>query len=225
MEVTTIRIFNKSYLINNPGSGRVGSKLSMGIPYEKDLLVDTYQHKLTGTAFDVGAHIGNHALFFAGVCGLKVHAWEPHEKSLSMLEDNLALNPDLDITVHSWGAGNTHTRGRFISSMQIGLDPDRDGDKMKLEQGHVEVRPIDSIGIIDDLALVKIDVEGMEVQVLEGMVENLTANKPVIYTEAHTDEDWQNIGNVLTPLGYSMTRAIHMGSRQLRWNHPKGPNK
>src|SRR5690606_28744186 len=88
LEIVTINAFDRSYRINNPGEGRVASKLNNGEPYERKLLVDCYQQKPNGTVFDVGAHIGNHTLYFAAICGLKVHAWEPFDDSRKQLEDN-----------------------------------------------------------------------------------------------------------------------------------------
>ena len=60
---------------------------------------------MTGSVFDVGAHIGNHTLYFGAVCGLKVYAWEPHDGSLKQLHANLALNPQLEVEVFDWAAG------------------------------------------------------------------------------------------------------------------------
>lgn len=217
MTVTTIEAHGRTYRINNPGTGRVGSKLNMGIPYEQKLLNQVYNDHHTGVAFDIGAHVGNHTLFFAAVCGLTVHAWEPYDLSRGMLEDNIALNPGLDITVHPWAAGDRHTRGRFTTGMWLEFDPERDGDTLKLERGHIPVHPIDDEVNIQNVAVVKIDVEGMESEVLAGMVNHLDRDRPVVYTEAHTDHDLLKIRRVIGPLGYKVVRYLHMGSRQVRW--------
>ena len=99
-EVVTIEAFDRTYRINNPGEGRIGSKLNNREPYERKLLVDCYQLSRTGTVFDVGAHIGNHTLYFAAICGMEVHAWEPFADSRKQLEANLALNPGLAVNCH-----------------------------------------------------------------------------------------------------------------------------
>ena len=223
-DVLTIESFDRSYRIINPGAGRVGSKLVMGEPYEKRLLVDIYQAAHTGTAFDVGAHIGNHTLYLAAVCGLKVHAWEPYPKSRAMLLDNLALNPDLDVTVHDWAAGASDARGRFTPGMWIEFDPNRDGAALKTNRGDVPVHRIDDHVDIEDLTVIKVDVEGMEADVLAGAVGHIRRCRPTIYTEAHTDQDHDAVANVLEPEGYTVTRHIRMGSLMERWQHPKGPS-
>ncbi len=224
-DVVTIRGFGRDYRINNPGAGRVGSKLAHGEPYERKLLVDAYQLGLVGTAFDVGAHIGNHTLYFAAICGLTVHAWEPYDESRFMLEENLALNPSLDdrVIVHDWAAGAAHTRGRFTSGMWLEFDPTRDGSTLTLERGHVQVHPIDDEVDVPDLAVMKVDVEGMEADVIKGALGHIERSRPVIYSETHTQESHDSVAALLEPLGYRMTKPVRMGSVMERWQHPKGP--
>jgi len=222
-DVVEISMFGRSYRIINPGAGRVGSKLAVGEPYERKLLVDCFQQHLSGTAFDVGAHVGNHTLFFAAVCGLRVHAWEPHARSRGMLCDNLALNPTLDVTVHEWAAGAEDGRGRFTDGMWIEFDPARDGAAVKLDRGDVPVHRIDDHLDVDDVQVMKIDVEGMEPHVIAGAIGHIDRCRPVIYAETHTGDAHREVEGLLGPLGYVMTRAIHMGSTMERWQHPAGP--
>lgn len=205
------------YQIVNPGPGRVGSKLANREPYEKPLLQKIYRLGLSGTAFDVGAHIGNHTLWLAAVCGFKVHAWEPFEKSRILLEENLILNPDLDVTVHDWGAGAESTRGRFTEGMWIEFDPTRDGAELTLDRGHVPVHRIDDFVQVDDLAVIKVDVEGMEHDVLAGAIENIRRCRPVIYAEAHTRTASRKVADVLVPEGYRAGEVIRMGSPMQTW--------
>jgi FkbM family methyltransferase len=215
--ICDIAAFGLRYRINDPG-GRVGSKVTNGEPYERRLLVDIHQHNLAGTAFDVGAHVGNHSLYLAAICGLRVHAWEPHDQSRHQLEANLALNPGLDITVHAWAAGARVARGRLTPGRWVEFDPARDGANLKLDRGHVRVRPIDSYLDVSDLAVLKVDVEGMEAAVLEGALDHIERCRPLIYTETHTDQSHDSVAQLLEPLGYEMTRAIHMGSTMERWS-------
>lgn len=218
-DIVTIERFGASYRIVNPGAGRVGSKLSNGEPYEKQLLYEIHRRGLSGTAFDIGAHIGNHTLWFAAVCGLKVHAWEPFTDSRAALERNLTLNPDLDVTVHDWAAGATDTRGRFTTGMWLEFDPTRPGDKLTLDRGHVQVHRIDDHLDVDDLAVIKVDVEGMEADALAGAAGHIERCRPVIYAEAHTRTASQKVDQVLEPLGYISTGVVRMGSPMERWEH------
>lgn len=218
-DVVTIDGPGRSYRITYPGPGRVGSKLVHGEPYERRLLADIHRLGLSGTAFDVGAHIGNHTLWLAAVCGFRVHAWEPHDGSRAQLEANIALNPDVDVVVHDWGAGAGDGRGRFTSGMWIEFDPGREGAALHLDRGGVQVHAIDDMLDVADLAVVKIDVEGMEADVITGARRHLTRCRPVVYAETHTPVAHRSIRRAL-PRGYRMTARIVMGSTMERWEHP-----
>lgn len=211
----TIEAHGTSYRIISPG-GRIGSKLERGIPYEHALLEQIWRLGLEGSAFDVGAHVGNHSLWLAAVCGLKVHAFEPHPKSLPLLQESVALNP-FDITIHAWGAGAAHARARFTPGMWLSFDPERDGEKLTLDRGHVEVHPIDEMLDVEDLVLIKVDVEGMEADVLRGATRHIIRSRPEIFAETHTKKARRRTDEVLVPLGYHLKSVIQMGSPMGWW--------
>lgn len=207
-DTVTIEAHDRSYDIADPG-GRIGSKLEHGEVYERRLLDDIYDLGLTGTAFDLGAHVGNHALWLAAICGFSVHAWEPHKATATKLRANVRRNPDIDVTVHGWAAGDRATRGRFSGE---------DGSRtIKVDRGDVPVKRIDDHVTVEDLAVVKADVEGMESHALAGAAEHLKRCRPVVYTEVHTDIDRARIAAVLDPLGYHADGEIQMGSLMVRW--------
>lgn len=208
-EIVTIEHYDASYLIRDPG-GRIGSKLVNGEPYERNLLVDVYQQGRTGSALDIGAHVGNHSLWLAAICGLKVHAFEPNPTSRAQLVENARINPSADITVHPWAAGDETTTGTIDRAMVVTV-----GD------GPIEVRRIDDVLDLDDVGVIKVDVEGMEAAALRGALDHIGRSLPDIYTEAHTPESHDEVAAVLEPLGYEMTRGIHMGSTMERWQHPR----
>ncbi len=60
---------------------------------EAALLEDLRLHLAPGALFlDLGAGIGDHALFAAGVCGARVIAWEPDAARAALCRENAALN-------------------------------------------------------------------------------------------------------------------------------------
>ena len=216
MTTHTITQAGKSYRIIDPG-GRVGSKVSHGEPYERKLLTDIRQRRLTGTAFDIGAHVGNHSLYLAAVCGFTVHAWECHAPTVERLRANLALNRGIDVTVHEWAAGREAGTGRLTDGRWVEFDPARHDRGVLVDGGEIRVAPIDEMLNVNDLAVVKVDVEGTEADVLAGMIRHLARCTPLVYAETHTIEAHQATADVMEPLGYEMTRAIHMGSTMERW--------
>ena len=217
MRQVSLKYYGKRWKMNNPGEGRVGFHYNKGAVYERQLLVDIYQQNLTGAAFDIGAHIGNHALWFSVVCGLRTYAWEPHDASRAQLLANIALNR-APIEVYDWGAADRSTTARFTPGFWLEFDPAREGAAMEMDHGEVKVHRIDDMLDVPDLALVKIDIEGMEAHALRGLVRHLRRSHPLVYCEAHTDDDIRAQGAVVEPLGYRLTRTIHMGSRVVRWS-------
>lgn len=195
-----------TWRIEDPG-GIIGRPIREGRPYEWRLLDEIAGLGLVGTALDVGAHVGNHALFLAAVCGLRVYAFEPDPATFERLAANVRRNPDLDVLPVPAAAGVRTERARLGPAMTVIPDPD----------GDVQIVAIDDFLTIDDLVLVKIDVEGAEPAVLAGMVEHLDRCRPVVYAETHTKTAGRRIAGVLEPLGYRPDGAVRMGSTMERW--------
>lgn len=204
--VVDLRRHGCRWRIYNSG-GRVGHAIEQGRPYEHQLLDEIAERRLTGTAFDVGASVGNHTVFLAAVCGLHVVAFEPDPRVHTMLLDNLALNPGLSVSTYRVAAGNRTGLGRLTSLHRVEDDP----------AGTVTVSRIDDLLTVGDLSLVKVDVEGHEADVLAGMDGHLRRCHPIVYAEAHNRTAGLRIAEVLLPLGYLHTGTLHMGSPMMRW--------
>lgn len=108
--------------------------------------------------------------------------------------------------------GSAHlTRGMSIS------DASRTDSGVLAPGGTIRTDLIDDRLHVEDLAIVKVDVEGHEARALAGMAGHLRRCKPVVYAEAHSPEASAAIGAVLRPLGYEVDRQIQMGSLMERW--------
>lgn len=188
-----------TYRIEDPG-GLIGSSLSHGVPYEKRVLEHIYRKKLHGLAVDVGASIGNHTLWLSAVCGLKVIAVEPLD--FVRLRENVARN-DLDGQVTVWPCALGDLPGRG----QVTGPPAHVVGQGFPENGQVPIARLDEFALAD-LVLLKIDVEGMEPEVLRGGIETIRAQRPLIYAEAVDDAAHDRVAAVLEPLGYEHTKTF-----------------
>jgi Methyltransferase FkbM domain len=79
----------------------------------------------------------------------------------------------------------------------------------------VPVHTLDSYQL-DDVALLKIDVEGMEADVIRGGLDTIRRNRPVIFAEAWDAGYEQATAELLEPLGYRMVRRYRWNQR--RWD-------
>jgi hypothetical protein len=62
------------------------------------------------------------------------------------------------------------------------------------------------------VALLKVDVEGMEPQVLAGATNALRRHRPRVFAEAHTDEGFERVRESLRPYGYRPTGRVFNAS-------------
>lgn len=220
-DLITLGAGERTYQIHDPGGGgRVAKILRTGVPYEVDVLREIHGMGLSGTAIDAGANIGNHTLWLAAVCGLQVVAFEPLR--VPELNANIAVNGLQDqVTVHpvalgaADGSATCVGRGRF----KVAAGARGAGSSSDFVGTTVPVRRLDAYHLTD-VALLKVDVEGMETDVIRGGMDTIRRCLPVIYAEAWDETYQKAIGKLLEPLGYRMTRQ-HKWHQQC-WRIPPG---
>ena len=150
--------------------------------YEKAMLEDIRARNLGGEAIDVGACFGTHSLYFAAVCGLSVLAIEPRSDNFEVLLRNIELNRPINIRVLNAAVGSHEG---FVTLAQE-LAGNRGSTTATVAATGVPMLTIDSL-TTSAVGLIKIDVEGMELDVLNGAEETIKKYRPMIYVEApHT---------------------------------------
>jgi FkbM family methyltransferase len=137
------------------------------------------------TVLDIGANVGPHSVVFAKAVGAQgtVLAFEPQRVLFQMLCANAAMN----------GFGNIHTYQAVVGSgngemVLPRIDYTRGGNfggVTPLPEGEGETVPVttvDSLGL-EACHFIKIDVEGMESEVLAGATDTITRLRPLLYVE------------------------------------------
>jgi FkbM family methyltransferase len=171
---------------------------------EYDLLADARRFLLPNdVVFDVGAHIGNHTIFFAAICQAIVFAFEPDEHNYGTLQRTVALNALQDRVAMYHAA---------VSS-KIGFGHMVDGPRgtpatrrlSVASDGAVRVMRLDDTIPENPVRIIKIDVEGHELQVLLGATKLIERDRPRIYVECQTEARFADIAQHLADFGY---RAI-----------------
>ena len=152
-------------------------------------------------ALDVGANIGNHALAFSPLFA-RVLAFEPNPVALHLLRANIELNQRENIEVVPFGLGRADETHKFhtvhgnLGASRFAMSGDaslqiRQGDRFMLQERYQE-----------PVGLIKIDVEGMEPQVLEGLTATLDAHKPVVLFEVSNQGALELSKAILARCGY-----------------------
>ncbi|MEF8813397.1 MAG: FkbM family methyltransferase [Halovenus sp.] len=146
-------------------------------------------------AFDIGANVGYFALLEANILGAQgeVYAVEAEPDNADRLEQNIERNEYTNIEVRQVAVGAERTRLELSlgSSSNLHQMSEVLGETDAGETVEVDVYPLDSLiaeyGIPEDeVIIVRMDVEGYEARVFEGMRRLLTGDRPVyLFAEIH----------------------------------------
>jgi FkbM family methyltransferase len=172
--------------------------------YEEAFLEHIRDLGRKGVYLDVGAHLGTHTVWFARLCrSTRVYAFEPVGRFAEVVRRNIAANNlERKVILHRMGLSDQPGRASNV------LSPEHQMGFMAEPATVTEDFPV---GRLDDLrfrrrvAVIKLDVEGMEAAVLRGARRILARDRPVIYTEVHNGARAVEIANLLAPYGYART--------------------
>ncbi len=181
-------------------------RLLAGELYEAAMLRDMRQRCDTGggVAIDVGAHVGTHSIFLGAICRQRVLAFEPQEAARRLLLESIKLNGlEGRVTVLPHAVGERPGRGVLragtANSGMASLELLDDGEP---SGAAVDVVRLDDLDTPGPVRLIKIDVEGMECDVLRGAAGVLRRDRPLVYCETADDEAFRRVSALLHDLGY-----------------------
>lgn len=153
---------------------------------------------------DIGANIGTHTVFFAKAVTTTgtVVAFEPQRLVFQTLCGNVALNGLTNVTCFQAAVGDKRGQVAFPA-----LDPRqtynfgavRPSTDQKGEL--VDVVPVDELNL-QRCALLKVDVEGMEAQVIAGARETIDRCRPALFLENDTVERSREVLEAVESIGY-----------------------
>lgn len=143
----------------------------------------------TSNVIDVGANIGTHSVYFSKKCNRgNVIAIEPQLYISEILNTNLLLNGCYNVVPIRAACGSEEKELRMININPFHGEKVNYGEfKVNNNQSrgvHTSCIQLDSLlktGI--DYNLIKLDVEGLEVDVLNGASELIDQYKPILYIE------------------------------------------
>ncbi len=204
------------------GGELAGAKLLLDMQTEKDYWLGTYEMNLQQAirdwaqpgmvAYDVGANIGYVSLLLAKRVGEngKVFSFEPLPDNQERLQKNVALNPNLSVRLIPKAVADKAGETTFLvhSSGGMGKLQGSFGKNVDFAtQMEVETIGLDDFVYKEKNAapnIIKIDIEGGEVQALKGMQRLLKKAKPILLIELHGHEAAHAAWTVLREADYNL---------------------
>ena len=168
----------------NSSVDHIQNFISTGQFYEIEELQIILKHcNNIENVLDVGANIGNHSVFLSHFLNpKKLYMIEPNPIVIPLLKANLGLNwhPSLDLSYIGCGLGDQKHQARVGPIAEANLGGTR---LLSDENGSVTVYPADMLFPETKFDFVKIDAEGMEINVLKGMVNILERGVSILFVE------------------------------------------
>jgi FkbM family methyltransferase len=143
-----------------------------------------------GVFYDIGANIGFFSLLGARLAGAdgRVYAFEPAPDNAAAIRHNAAVNELSNISVIAKAAFSAAGVGKLqvVDDQSWSKLTDYGAHPFTEQVLEVELVAVDElVGELPPPTVVKIDVEGAEVAVLEGMRQTIDAHRPAIICELH----------------------------------------
>lgn len=164
-----------------------------------------------GLVVDVGANIGTHTVWFASQHSCDVRAFEAVPETAQVLCANVQLNGlDGEVRIEPYAVG----RGPGRVSVAH-WDPENSGATRLQQEASRDNRSSFAMVRLDDLewearvVLVKIDVEGMELDVLAGAEELVRRDRPVVVAEAQDASAETALRSWFQERGYTVLARVN----------------
>lgn len=146
--------------------------------------------------FDVGANVGHHTLFMASHAD-SVYAFEPLPDLCRLIEEKITLNNLGNVSLHAVGLGSSAGAFKYFPGLGV-----NSGMGSFLVHENVDLNsPLELPVEVGDsyfehkqlprIDLMKVDVEGFEPNVFNGLAKRIAGDRPPILTEL---SDWSRDG-------------------------------
>ncbi len=190
---TTVMVGSRELILSTP-NWLTHRRVKQLLTDEPETIAWIDSFKRDSVFWDIGANIGIYSIYAAAIKGCEVVAFEPAFLNLTVLQENIGLNDLSDrVTIFPIGLSNTLgvktlylSRENYISGgahNSLGKPINQYGGEMSSTIGiRVPAETLDSY--YDDYAnrppdYIKIDVDGLELDVLEGASQVLNKVKEI----------------------------------------------
>ncbi|HEX5062333.1 MAG TPA: FkbM family methyltransferase [Kofleriaceae bacterium] len=172
---------------------------------------------------DIGANIGYYSLLAAGLVGAEgtVMSFEPEPGAFESLTRTMALNECGQVQPHNVGLSNREGKLQLYRARDTSHSLVEATEKLGNFRGtvDVDVYPLDrfppAAALDGRVRLIKVDVEGEEARVAQGMLETLARiGKPPVWSEVRGPEGSERAPDTFAPMLEALSQ---LGYRAFRW--------
>lgn len=150
-------------------------------PEELEIIRRHYKDR--STFLDIGANVGNHTIFASKILkSCRVIPIEPNQKAIAVLKENILLNHCDNVDTSFLGIALSDNKSRLN---QISPDANNLGHTFYIRDAAGEISAVDGDELLlnVEVGFVKIDVEGMEIEILSGLRRTFQSHQPAIFVE------------------------------------------
>ena len=159
---------------------------------------------------DIGAHTGTYTLCLADLCK-QVYSFEPQRQTYYALCGSVALSNKRNVECVRVGLGSPEQVGKQTLNI---VSNDGGGSSVQpqnmnvLDREEIEIRTLDSFQL-DDVGFIKMDIEGNELDCLNGSVETIKrSGYPIILFESNTGNNAELFNYIVQDIGYREVLTI-----------------
>jgi FkbM family methyltransferase len=204
--VDTVKIKNgRSLRVLNDHIGRIVKRTELF--YENDLITFVKRFIAPKSVVDVGTNIGNHAVGFSGHPQYNVICFEPDSKLAEVAKINFEMN-SINYKIHNHGLGRKEEKLPFVPGSNENSGVGKFDRESNSPTCLTVKRMDDCIQKDSQIDLIKIDVEGFELDVLLGAEITIKNNLPMLVIEHQSYESYVECKELLFKLAYKPIRVF-----------------
>lgn len=209
--------------------GGEGAGLRFRLPQNLDYLTGTselpvqqalaQQLRPGAVVYDIGANVGFFSLLAAKLVGPTgcVYSFEPVAENAASIRENVSINRFENIKIFELAVGRDSGTAELLLTAWDGggsLSTSAVKPSEPVSRRNVRVVALDELIPAERLRkpdFVKIDVEGVELEVLQGMTRTIPGSKPVLLYEVDDgrkdsfNQRWKELDDYVTRYGYGIT--------------------
>ena len=178
----------------------VGGSLINGTRWEPHITFFLERNLKKDSIFvDVGSNYGWHSIMSSNLCE-SIYSFEPQKYVYNIQKENIKQNNITNINLFNYGIGNVNDT---LNMVPINYNQSVNVGDLSIGFGGeiVEVKTLDSLNL-SKVDVIKIDVQGFEKFVIEGGVNLINKNKPLLIVEFEEHQ--------LRKFGYGCTELFNL---------------